>query len=139
MQEGGHLPDAREHSLSCKATNVRHSGRLKHFHVTFPNFRVLYLEPKSSRSKAEQVISGFLKTSRRLGKTRGAAETNMHCRPELTEILLEKRMRKWLGILYCGSRNRRSARARRNLVRLAVRHEAIARKIGLTLPGNYSL
>lgn len=64
----------------------------------------------------------------------------MNCRAEeVKKVLLEKRMKRWLSILRCGFADKRSARARRNLVRLAVRHEAIARELGMTVAVIYSL
>jgi hypothetical protein len=65
----------------------------------------------------------------------------MNARPEVMPILVEKRMRRWLNILWGGSLDRRCkpATARRNLLRLVTRHEGIARKLGITVVGIYSL
>jgi len=65
----------------------------------------------------------------------------MHCRPEVMPILVERRMKKWRSILRCPiiAPGCKPARARRNLLRLLARHEAIAKKLGLTIAGIYSL
>jgi hypothetical protein len=65
----------------------------------------------------------------------------MHCRPEVTPILVQKRMSKWLSILRCGLVDTRCKpqRARRNLLRLLARHPEIGEKLGITVVGIYSL
>ncbi len=51
----------------------------------------------------------------------------MHCRPEVTPIIIERRMKKWRSILRCPiiAPGCSPTRARRNLLRLLARHEAI--------------
>jgi hypothetical protein len=65
----------------------------------------------------------------------------MHCRENVMPILIERRMKKWRSILRCPiiAPECSPARARRNLLRLLVRHEAIGKKLGLTVAGIYSL
>jgi hypothetical protein len=65
----------------------------------------------------------------------------MHCRENVMPILIERRMKKWRSILRCPNiaPGCKPSRARRNLIRLVARHEAIAKKLGLTIAGIYAL
>ena len=63
----------------------------------------------------------------------------MHARPEIAEILIVKKLRRWLLIAQhpfvdptCPS-----ARARRNFSRLLKKHPAVGKKLGLTIASVY--
>ncbi len=65
----------------------------------------------------------------------------MHCREQVMPVLVERKMKKWRSILRCPNIAPQCtpARARRNLLRLLERHEAIGKKLGLTIAGIYAL
>ena len=63
----------------------------------------------------------------------------MHARPEVKQILISHKLRRWASI---GRRpaaypNCSPARARRNYSRLYARHEELARRLGLTSVSAY--
>jgi hypothetical protein len=63
----------------------------------------------------------------------------MRARPEVKEILISHKLRRWASIGRCPSAypNCSAARARRNYSRLFARHEEVARRLGLTTISAY--
>jgi hypothetical protein len=63
----------------------------------------------------------------------------MHARPEVREILISHKLRRWASIGRCPAAypNFSPARARRNYSRLYARHVELARHLGLTAVSAY--
>jgi hypothetical protein len=63
----------------------------------------------------------------------------MHARPEVKEILISHKLRRWASIGRCPAAypDCSPARARRNYARLFARHEEVARRLGLTTISAY--
>ena len=65
----------------------------------------------------------------------------MHARPEVKPILIVKKMQRWLSVLRCPVFHPqcKPARARRNLLRLAVKYPELAAQLGLNVGAIYRL
>jgi hypothetical protein len=63
----------------------------------------------------------------------------MHARPEVKQILISQKLRRWASIGRCPGAypNCSLSRARRNYARLFARHEEVARRLGLTTISAY--
>ncbi len=64
----------------------------------------------------------------------------MNCRPEIRELLIEKRMRRWWNALKYPLHEVKCppARARRNVLKLMQRYPLIAERLNLTVVRVYS-
>ena len=65
----------------------------------------------------------------------------MHARPEIREILIAKKLRRWLLVAHYNFVDPTCppARARRNFWRLCAKHPQIAARLGLSATSVYSL
>jgi hypothetical protein len=63
----------------------------------------------------------------------------MHARPEVREILISHKLRRWASIGRCPSAypNSSLSRARRNYARLVARYPELARRLGMTAMSAY--
>ena len=63
----------------------------------------------------------------------------MHARPEVKQILISQKLRRWASIGRCPAAypNCSPATGRRNYARLFARHEELARRLGLTTISAY--
>jgi len=61
----------------------------------------------------------------------------MNARPQIREILIEQKMKKWCGIAKWHPHRCPPARARRNYWRLCARYPEIMRRLGFTATSVY--
>jgi hypothetical protein len=63
----------------------------------------------------------------------------MHARPQIREILIERKLKRWCGIAQCPLLDPRcpTARARRNFWRLIKAHPQTAQRLGYTATSVY--
>ena len=64
----------------------------------------------------------------------------MRARPEVMQVLLAKRMKRWYSIARCPLLDLKcsTARARRNCLRLMAKHPLLAEELGITVVSLYS-
>jgi hypothetical protein len=64
----------------------------------------------------------------------------MHARPEIVEILIAKKLRRWLLIAHHPFMDRScpAARARRNYQRLFAKHSELGKRLGLSITSVYT-
>jgi hypothetical protein len=125
----------------------------------FPNFQVLFVEQSFGRSGKLSQFAGQTKLPSLLQKValssaapkvessrerasepvRWRKIENMHARPEIREILIAKKMRRWamIGQHPFVDPTCSPARARRNFARLLARHPDLGRRLNLTVTSAY--
>jgi hypothetical protein len=60
----------------------------------------------------------------------------MNARPDVRNLLIKKKMKRWLAIVRCYPHCQK-AQARRNFLRLIARHPEIAQELGYTIISAY--